>query len=469
MVTLASQPRIGLLALTLDLYEQLAPTLIPARQRWLREKVLPALASTAEVRFTRVASRREDIDAVVAGYESEGLDALLVIHLSYSPSQNALPALKRGALPIILWNVQELRAVGDDFDGAQMLANHGVHGTQDLGNVLVRAGAPFEYVTSHLDDADGLRPLSDFFVASAAVGRLRRARLGLLGYPFPGMGDFAVDSTHLAATLGCCWTPLSLAEYNRRASAAPADAVERLKSEYRTTYAVADDVTDADLDATARSEIALRSLVEDNRLDALSYQFLCFGEDERTMTVPFVAVSRMMADGIGFAGEGDLVGAAGTWFLGQLGGAASFSEIFSIDFAGNGLVLSHMGEANVAMARRDRSVPLVAREKPIVPTQGRQLVLVTSFEPGPATLCALAAGPEGRWRLIVSRIEIQDFGPLDAMQVPHCKVINNRDVRDWLTAYAKVGGPHHHAVCFGDARERIKLAARLLGADYCEI
>ena len=25
------------------------------------------------------------------------------------------------------------------------------------------------------------------------------------------------------------------------------------------------------------------------------------------------------------------------------------------------------------------------------------------------------------------------------------------DVRDWLTAYAKAGGPHHNAVCFGDA------------------
>ena len=37
---------------------------------------------------------------------------------------------------------------------------------------------------------------------------LRRARLGLLGYPFPGMGDFAVDTTHLAATLGCTWESL---------------------------------------------------------------------------------------------------------------------------------------------------------------------------------------------------------------------------------------------------------------------
>ena len=60
---------------------------------------------------------------------------------------------------------------------------------------------------------------------------------------------------------------------------------------------------------------------------------MAFGEDERTVTLPFVAVSRLMADGVGFAGEGDLIGAAGTWLLNWLCPPASFSEIFTIDFA----------------------------------------------------------------------------------------------------------------------------------------
>ena len=187
------------------------------------------------------------------------------------------------------------------------------------------------------------------------------------------------------------------------------------------------------------------------------------------MTLPFVAVSRMMADGTGFAGEGDLVGAAGTWLLNRLCPPASFSEIFTIDFAGNSVLLSHMGEANVALARQDRKIPLVARPTPITRTRGRQLVLVNSFQPGPATLCALALGPNGRWRLLASRMEIQDFGPLAALAVPHSKVTSRGDIRDWLTAYALAGGPHHHAICLGDARPRLKIAARLLDADYCEV
>jgi L-arabinose isomerase len=96
------------------------------------------------------------------------------------------------------------------------------------------------------------------------------------------------------------------------------------------------------------------------------------------------------------------------------------------------------------------------------------LELVTAFRPGPATLCALTLGRGGTWRLIASAMDIQDFGPLE-MDVPHFKLAPRGDVRDFLTAYAKAGGPHHLAVCFGDARRNIRCAAAMLGAEYHEV
>ena len=128
-----------------------------------------------------------------------------------------------------------------------------------------------------------------------------------------------------------------------------------------------------------------------------------------------------------------------------------------------------MGEANVAMARRDRPIPLVARPQPITRTRERQLALVTSFEPGEATLMALTQGPGQRWRLIASLGALEDFGPLPGWCVPHGKLKPRENVRDFLTAYAKVGGPHHHAICRGDARRRIRRLAEMLGAEYWEI
>jgi L-arabinose isomerase len=469
MRLLTDRPKIGVLALTLELYERAAPQLRSNREDWLRRTILPALASIADVHFTRAVFRREEIDAVVADYEADDLDALLVVELSYSTSQSALPALRRTRLPIVIWNTQELYAVNSDYDGEALLANHGVHGTQDLCNTLVRCGIPFEYVTSHLDDPEGLTSLADYFTAAAAVSRLRSCRLGLMGHPFPGMGDMALDTTHLIDTLGCECLAIPLEEYHLRAASATAQQVEALSEEYHRRYAIAEDISPDDLHATLRAELALRSIVADRRIDAFSFQFLALSQDARTVTTPFAAVSRLMAEGIGYAGEGDLIGAAGAWLLNRLKGPASFTEIFTIDFAGNGLLFSHMGEANVVMSRGDRKVPLAAIANPITRTMAKQLVFVTSFEPGPATLCALGQGPAGRWRLIASRVEIEDFGPLDKLKLPHCKVVNHQDVRDWLTAYAKAGGPHHHALCFGDARSRIRYAADLLQADYLEI
>ena len=80
---------------------------------------------------------------------------------------------------------------------------------------------------------------------NAAVNRLRAARIGSLGYPFPGMGDFAVDTTHVAATLGCAWTNLTVEDYINRSAAAPAAEVGELVAEYRQSYEVAPDLTEA--------------------------------------------------------------------------------------------------------------------------------------------------------------------------------------------------------------------------------
>lgn len=468
-MNVAVRPKVGLLALTLELYETLVPKLRASREAWLRHTVLPALHQQADVLFEGAVFRREDIEATVARLEAEGADALLVVLLTYSPSQLALPALQRTRLPIVIWNTQELLAVDESFTVAAMIDNHGVHGTQDLANVLTRAGVRFHYVTSPANDPRGLEELGDFFAAAAAVRRLRFTRIGVLGHPFPGMGDFAVDTTHLTATLGCSWLHLTIEDYIKRSTAANASAAAKLVDDYRQNYAVAADVTDADLDATARAELALRGMLNDHRLNALTYQFMAFGDDERTSTLPFVAASRLMAEGIGFGGEGDLIAAAATTFFNWLKAPASFTEIFTVDFAGESLFMSHMGEANVGMARRDRKVPLVARPTPITRTRDRQLALVTSFEPGPATFAALTLGPSAKWRIITSPVTIEDFGPLPDFCVPHFKIRPQSGVRDFLTTYAQAGGPHHNTVCFGDARRRLRLAAELIGADYVEM
>ncbi len=463
------KPKIGLLGLTLEFYEQLAPQLRSERERFVREKLIPALSPVAEVRFERAVCRREDVERMVAGFENDGLDAVLVVLLTYAPSLIAARALKQTRLPVIIWNTQELYAVDDSYDDAALLANHGVHGVQDLCNVLTRERVPFYCVSSHLEDSAPLGELPDLFQAARAVNRLRRMRIGQLGYGFPGMGDFGMDTTHLANSLGCTCQPLSISEFIHRAADAEPKQVKTLVDEYRGAYEVANAVTQEDMQATARAEIALRGLIQDYRLDAFTYQFLAFGQDDRTETLPFVAASRLLAEGIGFGGEGDVISAVHSAVANILLPPAGFSEVFTVDFAGNGLLLSHMGEANAAMAAPGRKIRLVRRPAPIVPIRGNQLALVFSYQRGEATLSTLTLTAGQRWRIIAAAVRVEDFGPLEHLAVPHSKIHTSLDVRDFLNAYFQAGGPHHLALGFGDARKRLSYVAKLLDADYVEI
>ena len=461
------KPKLGILALTLELYETLAPGVRENREQWLKKDILPALGRFVDVDFKEAVYTKDKIQAEVKRFEQTGVDAIAVVFLTYAPSQVVLPALKNTRIPLFLWNIQELFAVDQNYSQEKLTQNHGVHGTQDMANVLVRCGVDFEYATTHIDDPDSCRAVTDFCIAASAKRKIASSRFGVIGNEFPGMGDFAVDTTQWVSQFGCNMVLLPMEEYITRAEQAAPSQVTELVKEYRATYNVADDVTEGDLIPTARAELAMRSMRDEWQLDGMTYLFTAFGSDSRTSTVPFVAISRMMAEGVGFGGEGDIISTMATRLFYHLSPMVSFSEIFTTDYQGNALFFSHMGEANIAMARKDQKIPLVARSSPITKTLHRQLALVTVFEPGPATLVALVQG-RNRWKLITASVQIEDFAPITSLGVPHSKVKVN-DVRRFLTDYAKEGGTHHNAIGFGDLRPKLQYLAKMLDADYVDI
>ena len=119
--------------------------------------------------------------------------------------------------------------------------------------------------------------------------------------------------------------------------------------------------------------------------------------------------------------------------------------------------MSHMGEANVSMA--DGLVEMITRPTPITKTTCRQLALRFSLVPGESTLLSLVQAGNGKWKMIASVMDIMKWSPVDDIPCPQFKLAPRMDVRNWLTAYAQAGGPHHNALCFGDARNRLRIAA----------
>lgn len=455
-------PRVGLLALMLELYDQSHPDLRPDREAFA-QRIVSLLSSHAEVVYRGIANTRQKVEAACREFVTRDVDAVIVVCLTYAPSLIALPSLRELAAPIILLNTQELAGIGADFGFDDLLRNHGVHGLHDLANVLVRSKVPFEVVTGHIADPTVERELGDWCCAAYAAKKMRSLRIGLLGYPFPGMGDFGVDETVFLATIGPQIERLDPTEFARLQSEAPAAEIQALMEKDRESYEVADDVTEAVHEASSRAEWALRRVVREYGLGAVALHYPPLAAVCPEGVLPFLGVAKLMQEGVGFGGEGDMVSAALVHLVGLLFGAASFTEMFTIDFEGQAVFHAHFAEANPALAREDRPVRLVRRDG-WVGCGGPSASLSFANRPGPATLVNLTVGPEGYFRMIAAEVEVLDYVQ-PAFPMPHFKSRPSLPLRTFLTGYLEAGGSHHLAIAEGHGVDRVEKLASLMRID----
>jgi L-arabinose isomerase len=455
-------PKVGLLALMLELYDQSNPELRPDREGFA-ERLGALLGECADVTYGGIANTRSGVEAACRQFAAEDVDAVVVTCLSYAPSLIALPALRGLSVPIILLNTQELAGVGEGFGYDELLRNHGMHGLHDLANVLNRSGVPFHVVTGHVADPAVRRELADWCCAAYAVRELQSLRIGLFGHPFTGMGDFGVDETTFLADIGPEVDRVDPSELPRRAAAAPVEAVQALMEGDRQAFAIAEDVMPEVHEASSRVEWALRDLVRERGLGAIALHYPPLAAASPGGVLPFLGAAKLMQEGIGFGGEGDVTSAALVHLAGLLYGEASFTEMFTIDFEGGAVFHAHFAEANPALAREDQPIRLVLRDG-WVGCGGPSASLAFSNQPGPATLLNLTVGAQGRFRLIAAGTEVLDYAH-PTFVMPHFRARPGLPLNAFLTGYLEAGGSHHLAIVEGHGLPRIEKAAALMDVE----
>lgn len=85
----------GILALTLELYESLRRTSARTCEQWLRSQVLEKLHLQADTEFRRAVYSKKSVEAEVRRLEQRKVDALIVVFLTYAPSQIVSPGIVR--------------------------------------------------------------------------------------------------------------------------------------------------------------------------------------------------------------------------------------------------------------------------------------------------------------------------------------------------------------------------------------
>ena len=460
------QPKIGLLGLMLELYDKSNPELRPDREKFAK-RVVDVLGEAGEVIFPGIKNTREGVAEAVDRFIAEDVDIVITVHFSYSPSLISLRELMRYPGPLVLWNTQELKAVTASFQSADMTRNHGMHGVQDLANTLNRVGRSFGVVTGHYQDEFTLSELADWARAACTAKVLGKARLGQVGFVFQDMGDFGVDETTFMGIVGPHVVKVNLGLIADALQAAPEEELRAIVAADRETFDIDEGLTEEEHLQSARTEWAFRKTLQDLHLDAVSVHYEALAADPRFGALPFAAASKLIGEGYGFGGEGDIISAACVVAMKHLCGISTFGEMFTMDFEGDAIYMAHYAEANPQMAAKCRKIRMVRREG-WVGSGGVSTSLAYAMEPGPVTLTNLTIGPEGMPRLICAQGCIEDFF-LPQIDTPHCKFSPDGELWAFLDGYALAGGSHHLAMSPGNHLGRVEKLAEILGLPFIEL
>jgi len=463
---MSEKPCAGLLPLYLELYDQVAPGARERHEAFVEEIAGALAARGLEIQRAPVCRLEPEFSAAVADLERSGVDAILTLHLAYSPSGESVGPLSGTRLPIVVLDTTPDAEFGLDADPARIMFNHGIHGVQDMANMLRRHGKRFEIVAGHPQESNVLERCADLVRAARAAARFGSTRALRIGESFRGMGDFTVPEEVMERVLGVSVQQVAPADLGPYVEKVPGDAV---KDE------LARDAGAFDIDCPAEVHrrsvlvgLALRALLEQGGYSAFSANFLAFDSAEGAVnTVPFLEISKAMARGTGYAGEGDVLTAALVGALLSAWPQTTFTEIFCPDWRGDSLFLSHMGEIN---PRVSAGRPLLCeRPFPYTPA-GNPAVLACAPAPGEAVLVNLAPGGEDTFALIAAPVEV-----LGEAQHPEM----NDKVRGWirprlpvagfLEEYSRAGGTHHSALVAGDRSEALAAFARSAGLGFVRI
>jgi L-arabinose isomerase len=441
---------------------------ITERQGAYAAEVAARLDAVADVRFIRPARNRDDVEAVTRELLASGVDGIAIVMLTYGPAMRTVRALLDARVPLLLANIQPQRTITADWTMDDLTYNQGIHGAQDQANALVRAQIPFSVLTGDWRSETFATRFEDWARAAHAVSALRDTRVALLGNPMNGMGDILPDLNALLRRVGVTIVAEDLGHLVERVDAVGDGAVDAQLTLDHERFDVAADLPRERHAYAARLELAIRALLQERGYAGFTFHFDSIGGDGRFRQLPLLGASNLMADGYGFAAEGDVNTAALMCGAQAMSGDAHFSELYAMDWELDSVLVSHMGEGNWRIARRDRPVRLIDRplgigglDNPPTP--------VFAAEPGSATTAALVQLDGERMRLVVGHGTVLDTPELPKVEMHHFHFRPDVGMEPFMDRWLALGAPHHFVTTLGDHRPRWRAFAEQLALEHVEI
>lgn len=461
------KPKLGLLGLMTDAYEPIFPG-ITLRQEKYASEIVKALSPVADIYFPGAARNKQEIENVVKKFNNMELDGILIILLAYSQGAWLVHALQDNRLPIAMAIVQPDQEVGEDWEELDLTVNQGIHGAQDNANAIIRAGIKCQYFAGNRLTARFVSFVENFAKSARTLKFLRNLRVAVFGR-MAGMGDILTDDMAFYRKIGpeiCHDTIGSVYKFMEQVTN---DEIEASIKRDHEIFEIDPKLSYESHAYATREYLGFKKYLESNGFDAFTAHFDIFSADGRFKQLPLMAASHLMADGYGYAAEGDFMCAsmvAAAHCIGNMDG--NFSEMYAMDFSKNAILFCHAGESNWATCRKDIKPKLIDR---YLGEGGLENPPTPIFTPqyGPATVISLVALEGSKFRLIVGKGEILPKSDMSRNDMPYMFFRPASGIDAFVENWVRNAGTHHVEINLGDVALRWKMLSDMLDIEYVEV
>ncbi|WP_050183802.1 L-arabinose isomerase [Domibacillus robiginosus] len=406
--------------------------------------------------FKEVLTTSEDIHGLMqqANIDQHCAGVITWMH-TFSPAKMWIAGLKALQKPLLHLHTQFNRDIPwSSIDMDFMNLNQAAHGDREYGFIGTRMQIGRKVIVGHWQDESIKKDVSDWMNIAVAVAEGPNIRVARFG---DNMRNVAVtDGDKVEAQIKFGWVVdyYGIGDLVEEMKNVTQDQIDSIYEEYKQQYTFeeSDDICAA-IKEQAHIEIGLRSFLEKGGYTAFTTNF----EDLHGMKqLPGLAAQRLMADGYGFAGEGDWRTAALLRMMKIASGnkQTSFMEDYTYHLeAGNEMILgSHMLEVCPTIAT---SKPRIVVNPLSIGGKADPARLVFDGISGQAVNASLVE-MGGRYRLIVNVVDAVE-SPKQTPNLPVAKVLwkPQPSLKTATESWIYAGGAHHTVLSFAVSAEQL--------------
>lgn len=455
--------KVGLLPFYVELYDEYLEWMRPEIDKFHETAAKKLEEEGLTVLRTRPCKVENEFKTALDYFENLGAEAVITLHLAYSPSEESEKPLRECKLPIIILDTTPDFEFNPESACERLDFNHGIHGVQDMCNLLVRNGIRFDLFTGHWEKSDVCRRVTDCVRAHYSAKALSESRVGIIGEPFAGMGDFKVSFETLKQDIGIKIISAQTEEIGEYAKNISDERIDSLKKSDEERF-INRGVTDEHYKGVTRTSLAIKDWYEKEKLDAFTINFLSCGKNTGFRYMTFDRACRAMEDGIGYAGEGDVLTAALVGALLKSWDNTTFVEMFCPDWKRGIVFLSHMGEYNLRIAGK-RPI-LTVRSFPFGDA-GDTYAVMAPMMSGRAVILNIAPAGNGKYKLIAAAGEmINRYTENKDEKVVNGWFKSDTPLEEMLRKFSENGGTHHSAMIYGVSADTLRPMATRFGWDF---